>query len=168
MADLSRQQCADMYDRMRIAVASGRPLPRDVADWWLAAADQYEHGTPLEVGLGLNGESGRAWQHPVRQRRRAAIERLILAAADGAGGRTNFNATRIAGVVNRKRWDMPALSLDILLLLITRYPGEVPTSRSALRQVLLGETQAQRDGLVQTMTLFDSADYSNRAGSRAT
>lgn len=167
MAARSRQQCGEMFVRMRIAVASGRPLPPDVADWWLAAVDQYERGKPFEASLGLNAESGRAWRHPVRQRRRAVIERLILAAADGAGGRESRNATRIAGVLSGQRWDMPALSLDVLFLLIKRYPDNLPKSRSAVLRILSGETQAQRDGVVETMNLSDVADYSDRARARA-
>lgn len=146
-------EARDNYLRLRAAIEAGRPLPRDVADWLLRGLAIHENGGTLDAALGLQVSSGDAWRHPGRQWRRVEMERRFLEAADALHGRNGRSALIIA----RALQSFDALTLDCMdrtardaLIRLSLDFGltNIPCTRTPIAQILTGNTQAQRDGLV--------------------
>lgn len=143
----------DYYLRMRAAVEAGRPLPRDVAEWFLRGLALHENGGTLDAALDLQVAPGDAWRHPGRQCRRAAMERLFLEAADALHGRNDRSARALARAL--QRFEAPTLDCmdrrarDALTRLSLDFGlANIPRTRTPIAQILAGHTQAQRDDLV--------------------
>lgn len=139
--------------RLRTALESRRPVPPDVSEWLLAGlARQESECCSLDEALGFKVGPGEAWRHPVRQRRRARLEAALLSIADLSGGRGSRQAGLIADALRGSRFGLPGIALDYLFRLQRRHGAELPTSRSAILQILQGRTRAQRDGVVSGKT----------------
>lgn len=142
----------DAYLRLKAALEARRPVPDEVVDWLMRGFDDFEQGQRLDRALGLHANSGDAWRHPVRQVRRAEMERLYLHAADALDGRTDKSARIISNALTR----LDATTLDglpegakhgVFNLCLGYGVDKVPRSRSSIMRILEGDTQAQRDGL---------------------
>lgn len=142
----------EYFLRLKASLQANRALPPDVRDWLLSGLEAYERDRPtvgsLDAALGMTVGPGEAWRHPIRQMRRAEIEAEFLVVADLAGGRGSRQAGLISESLLGLRYRLPGMALDYLFRLQRRHGAELPTSRSAILQILRGETAAQRDGVV--------------------
>ncbi len=89
----------DQLRRLAVALEAGKPLPEDVASWWLSGVEAFIQSggrQPLDIILGLRGRGVRSLETwDAMQARNAALAR----AADQVGDRLPDEVKRF-----RRRW----------------------------------------------------------------
>ena len=144
---MTQAEVIDLLRRTRAALEDKKALPEDCRRWLTQGLRQYARGAEtLDGALGLNVGPGGAWDHPGRLLIRASLEWMYLQAAEHLPGTTSAKATELSRAL--RSWSTPEHKgpVNLWLSKIQAF-DDPPTSRTAIQQILDGNTRAQRSGL---------------------